>query len=247
MSAPQQMLLGKTPVAGGSFSPSDISGLLLWLKGDGTLWQDSARTTPATSDGDPVGAWDDDSGNADHATQATAGARPSLQTAELNGLAVVRLDGGDMLQSVADAGQLPVSVFAVVRPDNFSAKRTVLGPSGGGALAFGFNPTTGTLFADRASVANLGNGTTGAAAATWHRIGFLYDGSSYTFRLNGASTGTGSVSQSFASRDTQVGANQGAGSEPMIGDLAELLVYNSVLSDTDRDNVEAYQATKYGL
>jgi hypothetical protein len=58
------------------FAPTDLTGLQFWFKADGTLWQDSARTTAATADADPVGAWDDASGNANNATQATAGTRP---------------------------------------------------------------------------------------------------------------------------------------------------------------------------
>jgi hypothetical protein len=244
---PQAFLRRTRTAAGGGFSPSDISGLSLWLHPSSGFWQDSARTTPASSDGDPVGAWDDASGNADHATQATAGARFSLQTAELNGLAVVRLDGGDMLQSAANAGQRPVTVFAVVRPTNFGNKRTVYGPSGGGGLAFGFNPTSGTLFADAASVANLGNSSGSASADAWVIVGLLLSGSTYEFRRGGAADGTGSNSTSLTTRDVQLGANQGAGSEPFIGDFAEIIMYDTAISGADVTNVEGYLATKYGL
>lgn len=66
------------------------------LKGDGTLWQNSARSTPATTDGDPIGAWDDSVGSS-HWLQATSGSRPTLRTNAaghgLNGKNVVRVDG----------------------------------------------------------------------------------------------------------------------------------------------------------
>lgn len=52
------------------YDPSDLS----------TLWQDSARTIPVTSDGDPIGAMDDKSGNGNHALQATAGKLPIYKT-----------------------------------------------------------------------------------------------------------------------------------------------------------------------
>jgi hypothetical protein len=55
---------------GGWYDPSDLS----------TLWQDSARTTPVTADGDPVGCIDDKSGNGFHLTQATSGKRPLYRT-----------------------------------------------------------------------------------------------------------------------------------------------------------------------
>ena len=56
---------------GAWYDPSDIS----------TLWQDSARTTPVTSDGDPVGAMDDKSGNGNNALQVTDAKRPTYKTA----------------------------------------------------------------------------------------------------------------------------------------------------------------------
>lgn len=52
------------------YDPSDLS----------TLWQDSARTIPVTSDGDPVGGMEDKSGNGFHVGQATASARPLYKT-----------------------------------------------------------------------------------------------------------------------------------------------------------------------
>jgi len=56
---------------GAWYGPSDLS----------TLFQDSAGTTPVTTAGQPVGLMLDKSGNANHATQATAAARPTYQTA----------------------------------------------------------------------------------------------------------------------------------------------------------------------
>lgn len=50
------------------YDPSDLA----------TVWQDSARTTPGAV-GQPVGCIDDKSGRGNNATQATAGARPTLR------------------------------------------------------------------------------------------------------------------------------------------------------------------------
>lgn len=51
------------------YDPSDFS----------TLFQDSAGTTPVTAVTQPVGKMLDKSGRGNHATQATAGSRPTLQ------------------------------------------------------------------------------------------------------------------------------------------------------------------------
>ena len=64
--------------AGAWYGPSDLS----------TLFQDSAGTTPVTTAGQPVGRMLDKSGNGNHATQATAAARPTYQTGPARAAAV---------------------------------------------------------------------------------------------------------------------------------------------------------------
>lgn len=71
--------------SGSVFVPTDVTGLKEWGKADGTLYQDSGRTTPVTANNDPVGAADDASGNANHLLQATAGKRPLYKTNIQNG------------------------------------------------------------------------------------------------------------------------------------------------------------------
>lgn len=93
------------------FSPSGISGLKLWLRADGTRWQDSARTTPATADTHPIGAWDDASGAGNHFTQATAGKRPLLKTGIVNSLPVLRFDGSNDTLVTAVASGLDSASF----------------------------------------------------------------------------------------------------------------------------------------
>src|SRR5262249_3142078 len=67
------------PVRGGAaasiFDPLTLTNLSLWLKGDAGTYQDSGFVTPATADGDPVGGWQDQSGNVRHFAQATAANR----------------------------------------------------------------------------------------------------------------------------------------------------------------------------
>lgn len=69
---------------GAWFDPSDFS----------TLFQDSAGTTPVTAVGQPVGRVLDKSGRGNHATQATATARPVLQQ-DAGGGYYLSLDGVD--------------------------------------------------------------------------------------------------------------------------------------------------------
>ena len=81
---PASLFAGGTD--GAWYDPSDLS----------TLFQDSAGTTPVTASGQPVGKMLDKSGNGNHATQATAAARPIYT--EGSGLAWLAFDGvGDFM------------------------------------------------------------------------------------------------------------------------------------------------------
>lgn len=69
------------PLGGGApWNPLQLPGLIRWHfpSRSGALWQDSARTTLATANNDPVGSLDDLSGNGRHLIQATSGKRMSL-------------------------------------------------------------------------------------------------------------------------------------------------------------------------
>jgi hypothetical protein len=88
--------------AGAMYDPSDLS----------TLWQDSAGTTPVTSDGDPVGRMDDISGNGYHLVQSSASSRPIYRNRL--GLSWLELDGADdcMLAPGYDQQAFPLVVAA---------------------------------------------------------------------------------------------------------------------------------------
>ena len=100
---------------GAWYGPSDLS----------TLFQDSAGTTPVTTAGQPVGLMLDKSGNGNHATQATAAARPTYQT----GPARATIDKVDDRLSVT----VPVGGFTgtmVLATDQGTASYGVTIPAG---------------------------------------------------------------------------------------------------------------------
>ena len=108
--------------------PTDIAGLQAWFKAD--------AGTSTTTDGVGISQWDDQSGNANHATQATGANQPLYKVGILNSLPVVRFDGSnDSLSCAASAALKPVSLFAVVQPTDFTAGRPIFIPPGSN---FGF-------------------------------------------------------------------------------------------------------------
>jgi len=102
-------------IAGVWYGPSDID----------TLFQDSAGTTPVTASGQPVGRMLDKSGNANHAVQATAAARPTYQTDGV--LHWLEFDGVDDTMAAASGvyfGEASTTVVAVTPQEGAANNRT---------------------------------------------------------------------------------------------------------------------------
>jgi len=111
----------------GVFTPASLfaggqQGLLYEAFDISTLFQDSAGTTPVTVATDPIGYVGDKSGNGNHATQATAAARPTYQT----GPARATLDKVDDRLSVT----VPVGGTMVLATDQGTASYGVNIPAG---------------------------------------------------------------------------------------------------------------------
>lgn len=84
---------GFGPSGGAAFTPASLSPTAWYDPSDlATVWQDSARTTPASVNG-VVGALDDKSGNGNHLIQATGAAKPILR--QSGALYWIETDGVD--------------------------------------------------------------------------------------------------------------------------------------------------------
>jgi len=65
---------------------------VMFLMSDGSLFQDAAKTTPATANDHPIGNWEDQSGNGHDVTAVTT-ARPTLKTNIIGGLPGILFNG----------------------------------------------------------------------------------------------------------------------------------------------------------
>lgn len=232
---------------GAWFDPSDLS----------TLWQDSARTTPVTDYGDPVGAMDDKSGNGNHATQATSTARPTLR--QDGALYYLDFDGvDDKLQTgtidLTHTSQVTV-VAAVSKASNPAGRGTVVNFVDNGLNTF-------VLEAPKAASTDTrwlyaGN-VVGVAAA--HTLALntpvLYTGTAnigapkIELRANGASAavnfsspGTGN----FKSGPLGIGDYVNMPGRFFHGRIYGLLVIDRILTASEIAMVEAHMATRSGV
>lgn len=230
--------------------PSEIASLALWLKADSL----------SLADGDPVATWADQSGNGLDATEADSAKRPVYKASILNGQPVVRFDGSNDRLVIADGGALNFAGVAeytmfVVGIGNTSNRSIISRGSptyGAWSIAFKVAPPYPPDFARRDGLGGGANATCpNGAPGQPFLYGMRYDGSSLSgYDLGTAGTPAPTVialpTESGVSTYLAVSSHDGSGS-PFDGDIAEVLIFDAALSTSDREAMERYLATKYGL
>ncbi|EKE70900.1 LamG domain-containing protein [Oceanibaculum indicum] len=221
------------------------------------LWYDAADTATITlSTG--VSQWTDKGSRGLDAAQATAAAQPAYVTGALNGLPVLRFDGGDdwlftginsdfgmanshTWLSVAELSSA-TPAYPMIATINVLEHRTVnqtgrpsfvTGNSGAGEIAAAPNGTTRSLLNDPGVTVMSHDALATGAWSIWQ------DGSLRDSGTPGAPTFSGSP-------PFNIGARAG-GSFFWPGDIAEIVVVLDLLSTDDRQKLEGYAAWKWGL
>lgn len=221
------------------FSPADVAGLWTWLKADAVT---------GTSNGAALNTWADSSGNGRNAT-AGAGV-PTYQTNVVNGQPAVRFNGIDTFYSLPSMAALTAGTVFVV------LKRNLDPPVDGnktGLWVLGSDPTLPTAWPWTDGIIYEQAGTTarkttvdpGPSLASWGLYMVRSAANDWSSYLNGTqlfSTATNTVGFHASPR---LGAH--TATFLLDGDVAEFLLYSTAVSATDRDSIEAYLASKYGL
>lgn len=241
MNVAKKMLLLFNGGAAPAFSPTDISGLALWLDASdsATLFQNSDGTT-ASAVGDPVGYIADKSGGGNHATQSTAGARPTRNTADF-GVSALSFDGGDTLTSAYNPGKSDITVIMVCRVTGLTTQvilaQTYMacGPIASVPSCFMLAP------ASTQRNAALADTPTSKSILIFNpdRDAGWKNGAPLVYTNAAAAFGSG------VDATTRIGAR--SGSLYMTGYVGELIVYDSILTSGQRILVENYLASKWGI
>lgn len=237
--------LGIPLSSGAAFLPSDVSGLEEWFDADGlpTLFQDSAKTTPVTSDGDPVGAWVDQAGSVDEALQTVTAAKPTYRAsvALLGNQPALEFDGGDYLQGAFSATLAqPNTVFAVGRFTATTNRIMFDGDDAGNRHVFWANALSSDWEMLAATL------LTGSAANTnAHIFTILYDGVSSAFYVDGTVDASGDAGLHSMDGIT-IGTQHGVAAS-FLGFISEWIIYDADLSTVDKNRVQNYLANKYGV
>lgn len=228
-----------------AWTPASIAGLQLWL---------DASQIAGLNDGDAVATWSDVSGNAQHATQATASKRPLYKTSILNGQPVVRFDGvDDFLENgtfTALNNASAASLFIVKRQ---TSGASIQFPLFFANLFYQFNFGGGLKYW-RTSATEDANAT--LDWTTWTYEAQLFDGSQtgnanrLKIRSNGSPVSvsyTGTIAATLGSGTGFYVSTLDGTLYPWNGDIAEIIGYSTVPSAGQLALLEQYLAAKYGL
>jgi hypothetical protein len=236
------------------FSPLDLTP---------QLWLDADDASTITSSSNNVSQWNDKSGNTYHVTQATGTAQPKTGTVTRNGRNVLDFDGTDdrlfrETDTALGRNVTGLTVYWVASSDNNTANVQIIAFATGTGTArvlsgmnssSQFNAQGRTLDAD--SVAGANSST--LSTFTWYATCAVFDYANTDLNLyvdrtaDGSNTSfqTATTTSNTDSLSLSVGSNLSAAAN-FNGQIAEILVYHSAHSSTDREKVFDYLDGKWG-
>ena len=240
---------------GADFKPTDIAGCQLWLDATKGLFDATSSGGAVTTDSAEVARWEDQSGNAYHVTQGTSANRPILKTSLKNGKNILRFNGTDFLLGSSNfpiSGSSNRSVFTVFNRDDANQRYIVSwGGSGTGGFA-GFSSEYYLRFAG--TTKGYTNQGTNGSYTIWSVIGNGSTLNNYNayFDAGGVATSnvglSGGTTLNTTSSNLAVGTNAFSTSASIAdGDLAEIIIYDTALSDSNREKVRDYLNAKWAV
>jgi len=245
-----------------TFSPTSLTSLALWLDATTGLYSATTGGSLVTTNGGAIARWEDRSTNARHFTQGTVNSRPVLSTASINGKNTISFDGtDDFLDSLYNRSYPAQSLFVVF--SIFAAKSTsgLFSESESGASDI----ITYLPAMQRGSaiplIASAANGSSDALSAnnlilSTFAIGtFTHTGTQIINYLNGVAA-SAAVDTFPATNREVVRARLGARINStggivqgtnLSGSIAEVIAYDRLLTTAERQQVETYLGTKWGI
>ena len=228
---------GTTKPTGSTAFP--VNGLQLWLRADLGITVDANGA---------VSAWTDQVGGS-VASQSDPASQPLLQSADLNGMPAVRFDGsnGFLNSSFVGMGGQELTFFVVAKGTQYQSLLRFQPAGSGNYLIYPWY--TSQFFIDSADGGTGAGVACGLVNGQWNIGAVTYKaGDRVATYRNGelvASRAAGT-----AALPSGLGLTIGrylAGGEFLQADLAEVLIYNRALSDTEREAVEHLLNEKYAV
>ena len=214
------------------------AGLNVWLKPESGVVHDATGA---------VSTWLDSSGNNHHCVQTSPASQPSFQSNQFGIMPGLVFDGGDWL--TASSGMSIGSYTKIVRVSMPEFSTTLSGNILSSAATSGIRHA---LFMNKSTKPSLwhsaifATSATSMTANTQHILSATYDSATKagTMYLDGSLVGSGTAANNHADPTYQLGNLGGLSATTMRGSIGEVLIYNRVLTPTERTNVETYLTEK---
>lgn len=192
------------------------------------------------SNGAPVASFTDQTGNYT-ATQSTSGNQPTYATSVLNGLGVVSFNG------TSDYFNVPtlivtgsMAVFLLATKTSGQDCGFLGGVNGQCQIRYG---ETANSISSQDGPNSAQSSTLGVLTPNWSLLEYVSSGNTITFYQNGTSYGSGT----FNGATFMLMGCLNTSSNFWSGYIAEAVVYPSSLSTVNRQAVEAYFLSKWGV
>ena len=217
------------------FKPTSITGCRLWLDGADPL---GTGTLPANASS--LSTWFDKSGNGFNAT-----ANGTAATYNTN---AVVFAGAQNYSTSLSSTMLTQSAFAVISYTGSAYMDIISVRSISGTAGLQQIITSGTQRITSYGGALVVNGSA-VTASTIVLYNYTFNSGASTFiYLNGTQTGTSTGPSISGSGTISIGSYDNNGSlEPFTGNMYELIIFNVVLTTTQRQQVESYLAQKWNF
>ena len=205
------------------------SNPVLWLSADKNI----------TLNGNNVSAWGDRSGNGYNATQSTPANQPLYVPNALNGNPGILFDGVNDFLSLSNTLSLNTQTyFCVVNYNHVGGTQNV--HLIGGTLYDGYQINIGgSLFVNNSSFGGIGDySNTNILFSSVRKVDGIY-----TIFVDGVQKAT----QYSTPMELNVIAKRGSNDIFSSCYMYEIIIYNSALSDSQRQSVENYLKQKYNL
>lgn len=207
------------------------------------IWLDASDSSTISLNGSNVSQWDDKSYNEFSFIQATESRQPLYSSAKRNGLNAVTFDGTDdnLKTTFTKTFTQPNTIFVVASVSTGSGDYIYDGINSTNRHALLGNSDRWTLYG------GLFLSTTTSYNSNLHLHSTVFNSSSSIHRLDGTQVLSGNTGTQNLADGLNLGTFYNSVSNPLNGDICEFILYNSILSDNERDIIESYLMTKWGI
>jgi Concanavalin A-like lectin/glucanases superfamily len=224
-----------------TFVPTNITGCTFWVDGSDPL---GTGTPPA--DGTSLSTWYDKSGSAYNAVAYSAA---TVKTNIQNSKSIVRFSSNSYNVTYPSFPYSAYTFFTVMYLSvNNGYSRLINGSYGDSYLFIGTNGTSVATFNGNGGWNDVNaNSPTINNYQAWCIVAVTVGSSVLTPYVNGTAQNTHTGTTAAFSNFTIGSFTNAPTSQSYSGDIGDLIVYNSVLTTTQRQQVEGYLAWKWGL